>query len=51
MDAVTDMWKEIDAEKVKMMKEVQELRVRVDKERMARQQLQLQLEQAEQEVQ
>lgn len=50
LDAVTDMWKEIDQEKLRMMKETQELRIALDRERLAREQLEIQLKEARQEV-
>ncbi|XP_076435854.1 uncharacterized protein LOC143275549 [Babylonia areolata] len=50
LDAVTEMWKEIDQEKLRMMKETQEMRVALDRERMARERLELQLQEAGQEV-
>ncbi|KAL8625035.1 hypothetical protein ACOMHN_012044 [Nucella lapillus] len=46
LDAVTDMWKEIDQEKLRMMKETQEMRVALDRERMSREQLELKLQEA-----
>lgn len=50
LDAVTEMWKEIDQEKLRMMKETQEMRITLDRERMAREQLEIQLREAGQEV-
>lgn len=50
LDAVTDMWKEIDQEKLRMMKETQEMRVALDRERMAREQLEVKLQEARQEA-
>lgn len=50
LDAVTEMWKEIDGEKSKMIKESHQLRIALDKERLHRQQLQLQLEEAQQQA-
>lgn len=50
LDAVTDMWKEIDREKLRMMRETQLARIAVDRERMAREQLELRLQEADQEV-
>ncbi|KAK7484881.1 hypothetical protein BaRGS_00023924 [Batillaria attramentaria] len=50
LDAVTEMWKEIDQEKLRMMKETQEMRIALDRERLAREQLEIQLREAGQEV-
>lgn len=50
LEAVTEMWREIDQEKLRMMQENQEHRIALDKERMARQQLEIQLQEASQEV-
>ena len=50
LDAVTDMWKEIDQEKLRMMRETQQSRIALDRERMAREQLELRLQEADQEV-
>jgi hypothetical protein len=50
LTAVTEMWKEIDGEKLRMMKETQQIRIELDRERLARQQLELQLREAQQQV-
>ena len=50
LEALTEMWKEIDQEKLRMMKETQETRVALDRERLAREQLEIQLREADQEV-
>ncbi|KAK7090330.1 coiled-coil domain-containing protein 160-like isoform X2 [Littorina saxatilis] len=50
LEAVTEMWREIDQEKLRMMQENQEHRIALDKERMARQQLEIQLQEASQEI-
>ena len=50
LDAVTDMWQEIDQEKLRMMRETQQSRVALDRERLARGQLELRLQQADHDV-
>lgn len=50
LDAVTEMWKEIDQEKLKMMKQMQEMRLAIDSERIARKQAEQKLLEANQEV-
>lgn len=50
LDAVTEMWKEIDQEKMRMMKELQTIRLSLDRERMAREKLEIELQETDQEV-
>ncbi|XP_041347340.1 sodium channel and clathrin linker 1-like isoform X2 [Gigantopelta aegis] len=50
LDAVTEMWKEISEEITALRKEAQECRITADKERLAREKLQLKVEEADQEI-
>ncbi|XP_046571775.1 uncharacterized protein LOC124279939 [Haliotis rubra] len=50
VDAVTEMWKEISEEKSSMMKETQDLRIQTDRERLARERLEIKVEEAGREI-